>query len=400
MPVKQYGYGALMNDYVYLEDVGRKVKEWGKDIGKGKYQVTERDRVGDRRRRKSKREALQVQLEIREIPLVLLPPGMDKKKSNQSYWDSKFRSLPFFISYRGVLSDMHIYRQRKIYLTIEFLFVKGDRTADSIRLVTHNNDIDQPLLTLLQTHVGEKLKQAAKQGKSKAKPKDPTNGDITLEWLKGLVFPDPPDQLEFFTPPLCLIRSTKPFTSSQRASFKRLKSRSYHSLDPFQKLSQSLRQKEFIEFPLIEVWEKDTFIDCGFAETDQHDGWYENGVEETDERPRKRRKVEVMGKKQGEAVVKGLLGGYGSSEDEEEGSGDQGSPKALDRLGQYEESDDQGEGGLEVPNPDAMHDSGSSGSDDEVVEPAVLIQQLKSAGFAFGSAGLDDEEVDWGDDDP
>jgi hypothetical protein len=53
---------------------------------------------------------------------------------------------------------------------------------------------------------------------------------------------------------------------------------------------------------------------------------YEKDVEEIDERPRKRRKVEVMGKKQGKAVVKGLLGGYGSSEDEEEGSGDQGSP--------------------------------------------------------------------------
>ena len=386
-----------MSDYVYLEDVGRKVKDWGRDIGKGKYQVTERDRVGGGRKRKSKREALQIQLEIREIPLVLLPPGMERKKSNQSYWDSKFRPSLFFIFYRGVLSDMRMYRQRKIYLTIEFLFVKGHGTTDSIRLVTHKNDIDQPLLTLLQTHVNEKLKQAAKQGKSKAKPKDSTNGETALEWLKELVFPDPPDQLELFAPPLCLIRSTKPFTSSQRASFKRLKSRSYHSLDPFQKLSQSLRQKEFIEFPLIEVWEKDAFIDCGFAETNQHGGLYEKGVEETDERPRKRRKVEVMGKKQGEAVVKGLLGGYGSSEDEE-GSGDQGSPKALDRLGQYEESDDQGES--EAPNPDAMDDSESSGSDDEVVDPAVLIQQLKSAGFAFDSAGLDDEEVDWGDDDP
>jgi hypothetical protein len=174
--------------------------------------VTERDRVGDGRRRKSKREALQVQLEIREIPLVLLPLGMEKKKLNQSYWDSKFRSSPFLISYRGVLSYVRMYRQRKVYLTIEFLFVKGHGTTDSIRLVTHKNDIDQPLLTLLQTHVGEKLKQAAKQGKSKAKPKD-FNGETTLEWLKELVFPDPPDQLEFFAPPLCLIRSAKPFAS-------------------------------------------------------------------------------------------------------------------------------------------------------------------------------------------
>lgn len=95
--MKEYGYGALMNDYVYLEDARRKVKEWGRDIGKGKYQVTERDRVGDRgKRRKSKREALQIQLEIREIPLVLLPPGMEKKKLNQSYWDSRLLSSSIF----------------------------------------------------------------------------------------------------------------------------------------------------------------------------------------------------------------------------------------------------------------------------------------------------------------
>jgi len=340
--MKEYGYGALMSDYVYLEDVGRKVKEWGRDIGKGKYQVTEHDRAGGGRR-KSKKETLQIQLEIREIPLVLLPPGMERKKLNQSYWDSKLRSSLSPNSYCGVLRGVHTRRQKKVYLTIEFLFVKGNGTNDSIRLVTHKNDIDQLLLTLIQNHVGEKLKQAAKQGKSKANPK---NSAGTLEWLKELVFPDPPDQLESFTPPLCLIRSTTP--SLKRASLKRSEARSYHSLDPFQKLSQSLREKEFTEFPLIEVWEKDV-----------------------DERPGKRRKVEVMGKKRGEAVVKGFLGGYGSSEDEGEGSGDRGSPKALDELGQYGGSGSEAEGGLGEPSP---------GTRD-----------------AFGS---DDEELDWGDYDP
>ena len=96
--MKEYGYGALMSDYVYLEDVGRRVKDLGRDIAKGKYQAMERDRPGSGRRRKSKKEALQVQLEIREIPLVLLPPGMERKKLNQSYWDSKLRSSPSLVS--------------------------------------------------------------------------------------------------------------------------------------------------------------------------------------------------------------------------------------------------------------------------------------------------------------
>jgi len=395
--MKEYGYGALMSDYVYLEDAGRKIKEWGRDIGKGKYQVTERDQVGGGRRRKSKKEALQTQLEIRDIPLILLPPGMERKKSNQSYWDSKLRSSPSFISYRGVLSG--VCRQKKVYLTIEFLFVKGQGTTDSIRLVTHKNDIDKPLLALLQTHVGEKLKQAAKRGKSKTTPKNSADTETTLEWLKELVFPDPPDQPESFAPPLCLIRSTKPPSPSLHpASFEHFKSRSYDSLDPFQKLSQSLRQKEFIEFPSIEVWDKDAFMDSGFVEVDQHGDCYEKRVEAADERPRKRRKVEVMGKKKGKAVVKGLLGGYGSSGGEEEDD-DQGSPGALAGLGQYEGSEGE-DGELEAPDPDAMGDSDGSGDDDEVAEPAVLIQQLKSAVFAFNSVLLDDDEVDWGDDDP
>ena len=291
-------------------------------------------------------------------------------------------------------------RQKKVYITIEFLFVKGQRTTDSIRLVTHKNDIDQPLLTLLQTHVGEKLKQAAKRGKSKTTPKSSADTETALEWLKELVFPDPPDQLESFAPPLCLIRSTKPPSSSlHHASFERFKSRSYNSLDPFQKLSQSLRQKEFIEFPLIEVWEKDVFVDSGFVEADQHGGWYEKRVEADGERPRKRRKVQVMGKKKGEAVVKGLLGGYGSSGGEGEEDDDQGSPGALAGLGQYEESEGE-DGELEASDPDAMDDSDGSDDGGEVVDPAVLIQQLKSAGFAFNSVSLDDDEVDWGDDDP
>ena len=390
--MKEYGYGALMSDYVFLEDVGRKVKEWGRDIGKGKYQVTERDRMGGGKRKKSKREALQVQLETREIPLVLLPPGMERKRLNQSYYDSRSRSSPLFISFR-LLSNVYVRRQKKIYLTIEFLFVKGHGTNDSIRLLTHKNDIDQTLLMILQTHAGDKLKQVAKRrAKSKVNPDDSTGAETPLEWLKELVFPDPPDQLESFAPPLCLIQSSQP-----RTSRKRPKSRSYHSLDPFQKLSQSLRRKEFIEFPLIEVWEKDEFAASGFAESDQHSGLYEKVVEEAGGRPRKRRKIGVMGKKRGEAVVKGLLGGYGSSGDEEDEDDDQDSPGALVGLGQYEES--EGEGMQGAPDPDTVDDPEGTGSDDGAVNPTVLIKQLKSAGFTFDPVGLDDDEVDWGDDD-
>ena len=94
--------------------------------------------------------------------------------------------------------------------------------------------------------------------------------------------------------------------------------------------------------------------------------------------------------------MKGLLGGYGNSENKDDG--DHGSPEALVGLGQYEES--KGEGEFEVPNLDNMDDSEGTGSDDEVIDPAALMEQLKSAGFAFDPAVTDDEEVNWGDDDP
>ena len=288
------------------------------------------------------------------------------------------------------------HRKKKIYLTIELLFARGHGATDSIRFLTHKNDIDKPLITILQTHVSDKLKQVSKQ---RSKSKHPAKTETSLEWLKELVLPDPPDQLESFAPPLCLIRSTKPSPRlTPRISFKSFAAQSYQSLDPFQKLSRSLRQEEFVEFPLIEVWEKDAFIDSGFSESDQNTGLYEK-VEETDGRPRKRRKVEIMGKKRGEAIVKGLLGGYGSSEEEEEEENvEQASLEAMVGLDQYEES--EGERELGVPNLDAMEDSEGGGSGDEVMDPAALIQQLKSAGFEFDSVVVEDEELDWGDDEP
>ena len=37
IPMNQYGYMALVDDYTFLEDVGRKVGEWGKEIVQGGY---------------------------------------------------------------------------------------------------------------------------------------------------------------------------------------------------------------------------------------------------------------------------------------------------------------------------------------------------------------------------
>lgn len=101
--MNEFGYGALMNDYVYLEEVGRQVGDWGREIVKGGYTNEPRrarGRGGGGMRGSSrggatgtvtrtKKDILKMQLDIRDIDMSLLPPGMERKKLNQSYWDFK-----------------------------------------------------------------------------------------------------------------------------------------------------------------------------------------------------------------------------------------------------------------------------------------------------------------------
>jgi hypothetical protein len=105
VPMNKYGYGALMSDYVYLEEVGRQIGEWGRDIIKGGYNNHEQQPWGGGRgrgrvrgrgtgyshggRAKVKRDVLKMQLSIRDIDMKSLPIGMEKRKLNQSHWDPK-----------------------------------------------------------------------------------------------------------------------------------------------------------------------------------------------------------------------------------------------------------------------------------------------------------------------
>lgn len=107
VPINQYGLGTLANDYIYLEEVGRKVTEWGRDIGQNGYMDASagpdprghargRGR-GARRRggisrqsgRNHRREILRDRLEEENIEMLLLPEGMERRRLNQSTWDLK-----------------------------------------------------------------------------------------------------------------------------------------------------------------------------------------------------------------------------------------------------------------------------------------------------------------------
>ena len=97
VPMNRYTYGTMMDDYVFLEDVGRRVSESGEDIVRNGYRMLRgrrgRGPVGPGRpgrgSHEKKRDMLKLQLELRDIEMDLLPSGMERRKLNRSTWDPK-----------------------------------------------------------------------------------------------------------------------------------------------------------------------------------------------------------------------------------------------------------------------------------------------------------------------
>lgn len=107
VPMNQYGYGALVDDYVFLEEVGRKVENWGQEIMKeGLLASVQKSGTGHARsmrggrgrgrgagrmfgRGQDKRSFLATQLGLRDIDMDVLPSGMKRARQNSSWWDVK-----------------------------------------------------------------------------------------------------------------------------------------------------------------------------------------------------------------------------------------------------------------------------------------------------------------------
>jgi hypothetical protein len=109
--MNQYGFGTLMDDYTYLEDVGRKAGEWGKTIvqerlvdvnnmnasarggargrGRGGPRGRGNGRPIPRGKADIKRESIKRHLDLWDIEVEMLPIGMEKAKRNKSIWDFK-----------------------------------------------------------------------------------------------------------------------------------------------------------------------------------------------------------------------------------------------------------------------------------------------------------------------
>jgi len=328
----------------FLEDMSRKVGDWGKEIVRGGYSFGNGDNGGRGRGRgrgmkgrgdggsgRTKRDVLKLQLEARDIDMDLLPIGMERRKVNQSSWN---------------------YKNQTALLTIEFKFHKplnpfapsSQPREQPFIIITHKNNIKSSLLTLIRSHM-----KSDRRNHSKKESSYP-------EWAKRLVNPDPDDDPESFTNPQCVMQA---LTSHQ------LRGPAYYSFDPSQPLINLLRHTHFVEFPTIEVWEEfqGIIVDA-------------QGVvrQSEDERQPKRRKLNP---KAGRLAINGLLGEYGSEEEEQ-------APNMLAALDNYAESGDDDDDEL-------------NGSDDEgevEIDPAILLDLLRQA---RDETAVDDDIVDWGD---
>jgi hypothetical protein len=169
-------------------------------------------------------------------------------------------------------------------------------------------------------------------------------------WIKQLVFPDDEDP-EAFTNPQCVMAARLDPIVSKRL---RLPStNAYYSLDCTQPLETVLRHTQFVEFPTIEVWEEfeGTIVDI------------QGVVQQEEQRPTKRMK---LNHKAGKKALQGLLGGYGSSEDEQEKEESQ---NVLATLDQYAGSEDE-EMGLDLQEDNG---TGTDGDGDDDAEIKVIL---------------------------
>jgi len=268
---------------------------------------------------------------------------------------------------------LHYHRKRTAFLTVEYnihpppaLDTSPNDAQGPHTLLTHRNNFDISLRDLFQSQISQRTRKKS--------------GADLPTWVKTLALPHP-DIPDAFIPPEFFIRAPSDPLSGQREKFAFIK------LDSERKLSTLLRNKHFVEFPTIEVWEESAF--CGVL----FDGI---GAFESQggQRPIKRRRLDVT---KGRAAIDGLLGGYGSKDGEEVDT-------ALTRLGEYEESDAENEEPTTSEEADTDTDGVTEDGDGDeeepeaMVDPETLLAMVREAQRRHGEDG-EFEEIDWGESD-
>ncbi|KAF9028552.1 hypothetical protein BDZ89DRAFT_1066027 [Hymenopellis radicata] len=121
VPMNKYGWGQMMDDYTYLEDVGRRSSEW-KDKSKDHASF---------KKGKGKREALKSYLETQGIHMELLP------------WGCLGGNLTSPLGMQGSS------RSQTAYLTVE---VKSHSGTSKTTAITHRHRLDASLESIIAAH--------------------------------------------------------------------------------------------------------------------------------------------------------------------------------------------------------------------------------------------------------
>ncbi|KAG8891694.1 hypothetical protein FRB99_003417 [Tulasnella sp. 403] len=372
--MNRYGWGTMMGDYTYLEEVGRQVGEWG--VGIGKMRRGGRDDGEDEEEQqasyggpdvapnglptayghglaplKSKLEVLQRQLALRDIKVDILPEGMKKRKANQSFWNAKSKI--------AMLDVEFVLHAPKVSLSKSS--DPNDSKPKTFTLVGRRKDIKRPLDDILQ--------ETLSQRNSKEIPEwvhDLLLGVISVGTSKE-AGNDQPEDVDMAEPSDVLFLLPKHPPQPPRKWF--------HSLQRDISLEKLLRHKRFIEWPTIHVYLRDEF--------DGDIVGQEPEVHELPSLPIKRRRVDVAG---GKRILTGLIGDYASESDESAGDELEPVKAAGVTLAQAiayesdEESDsmrsDGGDATHGAAEMDEDHDAAWDEADGEIEEDEKLLESL------------------------
>ncbi|KIO30946.1 hypothetical protein M407DRAFT_20070 [Tulasnella calospora MUT 4182] len=418
VPMNRYGWGTLMNDYTYLEGVGRKVGEVGGDIRKlkggrgrkvrerggarggrggrgrggaglggrqgGKASGTDEEdessssdsssdeddsrsneapTSGDRRG--------QHDLAPNGLPVSrghgLAPPGskLEILQKQLALRDIKVDFLPEGMARRKMNQSFWNVKTKTAMLTIEFELHAPQR---SITLSSDPNDSKPKSYTLLAHRNATNEALADVLEKQLALKEGQKHPDIP-NWVRDSLIhrPRPSDekQVEQPSPDLLFLLLKH---SSQPAKPE------YHSLDKSLTLDKCLRHKRFIEWPTIHVWLADEFEGTivGAAPTSIQFPSKSKGRFGTPPPMKKQKLSEKAAKK----VLTGLIGGYssGSGDEEETDEDAEGEADGLINVMEYESD---GEEEVAVVTARASIDPGTRADENEVLDWGDADEELE-----------------------
>lgn len=93
VPMKDYDYNQMLDDYQFLNQIGRVVSSTGRSLGDA-HMLPQDATPGPGVRRgpasQQRRDALAKQLGFHKLPIMLLPDGMSRRKMNRTHWDAKY----------------------------------------------------------------------------------------------------------------------------------------------------------------------------------------------------------------------------------------------------------------------------------------------------------------------